>query len=231
VHLEHLHFRYPDGTEALRGIDMHIARGEKVALLGPNGAGKSTLMLHLNGIYRPTHGSVRVAGMNVSDETIGRVRAEVGLVFQDPDDQLFSPTVWEDVAFGPIHMGLDAGAVHDRVEAALAAVGALDLATRPPMRLSIGQRKRVALATVLSMEPSILVFDEPSAGLDPRGRRELIELLGTLRQTLIVSTHDLELARATFSRSIVMGGGRIVADAPTGELLGDHALLLQHGLA
>jgi energy-coupling factor transporter ATP-binding protein EcfA2 len=169
--------------------------------------------------------------MNVSDETIGRVRAEVGLVFQDPDDQLFSPTVWEDVAFGPIHMGLDAGAVHDRVEAALAAVGALDLATRPPMRLSIGQRKRVALATVLSMEPSILVFDEPSAGLDPRGRRELIELLGTLRQTLIVSTHDLELARAAFSRSIVMGGGRIVADAPTGELLNDHALLLQHGLA
>ena len=231
VHLEHLHFRYPDGTEALRGIDMHIARGEKVALLGPNGAGKSTLMLHLNGIYRPTHGSVRVAGMNVSDETIGRVRAEVGLVFQDPDDQLFSPTVWEDVAFGPIHMGLDAGAVHDRVEAALAAVGALDLATRPPMRLSIGQRKRVALATVLSMEPSILVFDEPSAGLDPRGRRELIELLGTLRQTLIVSTHDLELARAAFPRSIVMGGGRIVADAPAGELLDDHALLLQHGLA
>jgi len=153
VHLEHLHFRYPDGTEALRGVDMHIARGEKVGLLGPNGAGKSTLMLHLNGIYRPTHGRVRVAGMNVADDTIGRVRAEVGLVFQDPDDQLFSPTVWEDVAFGPIHMGLDAGAVHDRVEAALAAVGALDLATRPPMRLSIGQRKRVALATVLSMEP------------------------------------------------------------------------------
>ena len=231
VHLEHLHFRYPDGTEALRGADMHVARGEKVALLGPNGAGKSTLMLHLNGIYRPTHGSVRVAGMNVSDETIGRVRAEVGLVFQDPDDQLFSPTVWEDVAFGPIHMGLAAGAVPARVEAALAAVGALDLATRPPMRLSIGQRKRVALATVLSMEPSILVFDEPSAGLDPRGRRELIELLGTLRQTLIVSTHDLELARAAFSRSIVMGGGRIVADAPTAELLGDQALLLQHGLA
>ena len=184
IHVEHLHFRYPDGTEAIRGMDLHIARGEKVALLGPNGAGKSTLMLHLNGIHRPTHGTVRVAGMQVGDATIGRIRAEVGLVFQDPDDQLFSPTVWEDVAFGPIHMGLDAAAVHDRVEAALAAVGALELANRPPMRLSIGQRKRVALVTVLSMEPSVLVFDEPSAGLDPRGRRELIELLGTLRQKI-----------------------------------------------
>ena len=196
IHIEHLHFRYPDGTEAIRGADLHIARGEKVALLGPNGAGKSTLMLHLNGIHRPTHGTVRVAGMEVNESTIGRVRAEVGLVFQDPDDQLFSPTVWDDVAFGPIHMGLDPAAVHDRVEAALAAVGALELAPRPPMRLSIGQRKRVALATVLAMDPTVLVFDEPSAGLDPRGRRELIDLLASLSQTLIVSTHDLELARA-----------------------------------
>lgn len=231
IHVEHLHFRYPDGTEAIRGMDLHIARGEKVALLGPNGAGKSTLMLHLNGIHRPTHGSVRVAGMEVGDATIGRIRAEVGLVFQDPDDQLFSPTVWEDVAFGPLHMGLDEATVHDRVEAALAAVGALELAPRPPMRLSIGQRKRVALATVLAMEPSVLVFDEPSAGLDPRGRRELIELLATLRQTLIVSTHDLELARAAFPRSIVVDGGKIVADAPTEQLLRDRALLLRHGLA
>lgn len=231
IAISHLHFRYPDGTEALRGMELAITGGEKVALLGPNGAGKSTLMLHLNGIHRPTHGTVHVAGMPVSNETIGRVRAEVGLVFQDPDDQLFSPTVWDDVAFGPTHMGLTPGAIHDRVEVALAAVGALDLAQRAPMRLSIGQRKRVALATVLAMNPSILVFDEPSAGLDPRGRRELIELLNTLRQTLIVSTHDLELARAAFPRSVVVDNGHIVADAPTAELLSDHALLLKHGLA
>ena len=231
VSITHLHFRYPDGTEALRGIDLAIAGGEKVALLGPNGAGKSTLMLHLNGIHRPAHGSVHVAGLLVGKETIGRVRAEVGLVFQDPDDQLFSPTVWDDVAFGPTHMGLEPVAIHDRVEAALAAVGALDLATRAPMRLSIGQRKRVALATVLAMNPSILVFDEPSAGLDPRGRRELIELLTSLTQTLIVSTHDLELARAAFARSIVVDGGVIVADGPTAEILGNRELLLAHGLA
>ena len=231
IHIEHLHFRYPDGTEALRGIDLHVARGEKVALLGPNGAGKSTLMLHLNGIHQPTHGTVQVAGLAVGAATLGRVRAEVGLVFQDPDDQLFSPTVWEDVAFGPTHMGLDAAAVHDRVEAALDAVGALELAHRPPARLSIGQRKRAALATVLAMEPSVLVFDEPSAGLDPRGRRELIELLQSLTQTLIVSTHDLELARAAFPRSIVVDRGVIAADGSTSEILANRELLLAHGLA
>jgi energy-coupling factor transporter ATP-binding protein EcfA2 len=159
------------------------------------------------------------------------VRAEVGLVFQDPDDQLFSPTVWDDVAFGPTHMGLTSSAIHDRVETALAAVGALDLAQRAPMRLSIGQRKRVALATVLAMNPSILVFDEPSAGLDPRGRRELIELLQSLTQTLIVSTHDLELARAAFPRSIVVDRGAIVADGSTSEILANRELLLAHGLA
>lgn len=231
IAISHLHFRYPDGTEALRGVDLAISGGEKVALLGPNGAGKSTLMLHLNGIHRPTHGSVTVAGMQVSNETIGRIRAEVGLVFQDPDDQLFSPTVWDDVAFGPTHMGLNAAAIHDRVEAALGSVGALDLAQRAPMRLSIGQRKRVALATVLAMNPSVLVFDEPSAGLDPRGRRDLIHLLNSLTQTLIVSTHDLDLARAAFPRSIVVDRGVIVADGATAEILANRDLLLAHGLA
>jgi cobalt transport protein ATP-binding subunit len=230
VDLEHVHFRYPDGFEALRGVDLHIAAGEKVALVGPNGAGKSTLMLQLNGTLRPAHGSVRVAGLPVGKATIRRVRAEVGLVFQDPDDQLFSPTVFDDVAFGPLHMGLPADEVHRRVEKALAAVGMAPFAHRVPHRLSLGQRKRVALATVLSMDPSILVFDEPSAGLDPRGRRELIALLRGLGQTMLVSTHDMRLVADVFPRTVVVDDGQVVADGPTDEVLADEALLERHGL-
>ncbi len=228
--LEHVHFSYPDGFEALRGVDLHIESGEKVALVGPNGAGKSTLMLQLNGTLRPAHGSVRVAGLAVGKETIRRVRAEVGLVFQDPDDQLFSPTVFDDVAFGPLHMGLPADEVHRRVERALAAVGMAAFAHRVPHRMSLGQRKRVALATVLSMDPSILVFDEPSAGLDPRGRRELIRLLRTLGQTMLVSTHDMRLVAEVFPRTVVMDDGLVVADGPTDGILADGELLEAHGL-
>lgn len=230
VEIRHLHFRYPDGTEALRGIDLRVARGEKVALVGPNGAGKSTLMLHLNGILLPSHGSVEVAGIRVDRSTLRRVRAEVGLVFQDPDDQLFSPTVFEDVAFGPLHMGLPVEEIHERVERALAAVGMAGFEDRMPHRLSLGQRKRVALATVLSMDPSVLAFDEPSAGLDPRGRRELIGLLRELPQTLLVSSHDMRLVAEVFPRTVVVDGGRIVADGPTEVILGDEALLAAHGL-
>jgi len=230
VELEHVHFRYPDGFEALCGVDLRIGPGEKVALVGPNGAGKSTLMLQLNGTLRPAHGSVRVAGLAVGKETIRRVRSEVGLVFQDPDDQLFSPTVFDDVAFGPLHMGLPADEVHRRVERALAAVGMAAFAHRVPHRMSLGQRKRVALATVLSMDPSILVFDEPSAGLDPRGRRELIALLRGLDQTVLGSTHDMRLVAEVFPRTIVMDGGVVVADGPTSAILADEALLEAHGL-
>jgi len=230
VELEHVHFRYPDGFEALSGVDLRIAAGEKVALVGPNGAGKSTLMLQLNGTLRPEHGSVRVAGMAVGKDTIRRVRSEVGLVFQDPDDQLFSPTVFDDVAFGPLHMGLPADEVHRRVERALAAVGMAAFAHRVPHRMSLGQRKRVALATVLSMDPSILVFDEPSAGLDPRGRRELIRLLRSLDQTMLVSTHDMRLVAEVFPRTVIVDGGTIVADGPTDRILADQALLEAHGL-
>ena len=230
IELEHVHFRYPDGFEALQGVDLRVAAGEKVALVGPNGAGKSTLMLQLNGTLRPAHGSVRVSGMAVGKDTIRRVRSEVGLVFQDPDDQLFSPTVFDDIAFGPLHMGLPAEEVHRRVERALAAVGMAAFAHRVPHRMSLGQRKRVALATVLSMDPSILVFDEPSAGLDPRGRRELIGLLRSLAQTLLVSTHDMRLVAEVFPRTVIVDDGAVVADGPTDLILADTTLLEAHGL-
>ncbi len=230
VDIRHLHFAYPDGFEALRGVDLHIEPGAKVALVGPNGAGKSTLMLHLNGIHEPTHGTVEIGGTLVDRRSVRRIRAEVGLVFQDPDDQLFSPTVFEDVAFGPIHLGRPAGEIHDRVERALAAVGMSGFEHRIPHRLSLGQRKRVALATVLSMDPSVLVFDEPSAGLDPRGRRQLIEVLRALDQTLLVSTHDMRLVEEVFARTVVMDDGLVVGDGPTATILGDVPFLEAHGL-
>jgi cobalt/nickel transport system ATP-binding protein len=230
IEVRHLHHVYPDGTEALRGIELVIPRGDKVALVGPNGAGKSTFLLHLNGILWPSHGSVGVAGMPVDRSTVKRVRAEVGLVFQDPDDQLFSPTVGEDVAFGPLHMGLPVASIHERVERALAAVGMSGFERRVPHHLSVGQRKRIALATVLSMDPSVLAFDEPTAGLDPRGRRELMRLMAGLGQTLLVSTHDMAMVAETFPRTIIMDAGRVVADGATQELLADEALLEAHGL-
>jgi cobalt/nickel transport system ATP-binding protein len=230
IAIEHLHYAYPDGFEALSGVDLAIARGEKVALVGPNGAGKSTLMLHLNGTHEASHGSVTIAGTRVERASLPRIRAEVGVVFQDPDDQLFSPTVRDDVAFGPLHMGLPETEIHRRVERALAAVGMAGFERRLPHRLSLGQRKRVAMATVLSMDPSVLAFDEPSAGLDPRGRRELIGLLRELPQTMLVATHDMRLVAEVLPRTIVMDGGYVVADGPTASILSDAALLDAHGL-
>ncbi len=230
VDVRDLVYTYPDGFEALKGITLSLARGEKVALIGPNGAGKSTLMLHLNGINFPTSGSVSIGGLAVNKANIGRIRAEVGLVFQDPDDQLFSPTVYDDVAFGPVHMGLSKAEVDKRVTAALEVVGLAGFEQRQPYHLSIGQRKRAALATVLSMSPSVLVLDEPSAGLDPRGRRELINLFRGLEQTMLVSTHDMKLVAEVFPRTVIVDGGRIVADGPTGTILEDKDLLEAHGL-
>jgi cobalt transport protein ATP-binding subunit len=230
VEISHLHHRYPDGFEALHGIDLRVEQGEKVALVGPNGAGKSTLMLHLNGILMPSDGWVRIGDTPVERSTLRRIRADVGVVFQDPDDQLFSPTVFEDVAFGPIHMGVDPDEVRRRVSQALAIVGMAGFERRMPHRMSLGERKRVALATVLTMDPSVLVFDEPSAGLDPRGRRELIRLLQSLSQTLLVSTHDMRLVAEIFPRTVVMDNGLVVADGPTELVLSDEALLEAHGL-
>jgi cobalt/nickel transport system ATP-binding protein len=228
--IKHLHFAYPDGTEALRGIELEIAPGEKLALVGPNGAGKSTLLLHLNGILGGGHGSVSVDGTTVEPATAKQVRAAVGLVFQDPDDQLFSPTVGEDVAFGPIHMGVPADEIHHRVERALDAVGMSGMERRVPHHLSLGQRKRISIATVLSMDPSVLVFDEPTAGLDPRGRRELMGVMASRPETLLVSTHDLAMVAEAIPRMIILDEGQIVADGPSVEILEDETMLLAHGL-
>ena len=230
LELTDLCYRYPDGTEALRGISLSIATGEKVALLGPNGAGKSTLLLHLNGVLRCLSGAVNVAGEGVSDATIRRVRARVGMVFQDPDDQLFSPTVYDDVAFGPLHMGLPESEVHQRVHWALEQVGMSGFEKRMPHHMSLGQRKRVAIATVLSMHPDILALDEPSAGLDPRARRGLITLLQELPQAMIVSTHDMKLVQEVFPRTVVIAQGQVVADDTTATILADGELLERYGL-
>ncbi len=229
LQVQDLHFAYPDGHEALRGVTLNLCEGEKVALVGPNGAGKSTLMLHFNGILG-RGGSVRVAGLPVDDPNLPVIRALVGLVFQNPDDQLFSPTVFEDVAFGPLHMGLPEAEVHQRVQEALAVVQMEDFRERLSHHLSVGQKKRIAIATVLSMRPQILVLDEPSAGLDPRARRSLINFLRDLPITMLVSTHDLHMVRDLFPRMIIMDDGLIVADGPTHILLEDQALLEAHGL-
>lgn len=224
-----LHFAYPDGHAALRGIRLNLRQGEKVALVGPNGAGKSTLILHLNGILSG-QGEICIAGMPLVKENLPLIRAMVGLVFQNPDDQLFSPTVFEDVAFGPLHMGLAETEVRLRVQAALAAVEMQGFGARLSHHLSMGQKKRIAIATVLAMHPQLLVLDEPSAGLDPRARRSLINLLRAMPITMLVSTHDLHLVRELFPRMIIMDEGKIVADGCTTDLLADRQLLEAHGL-
>lgn len=227
--VNNLAYRYPNGHQALHGVSLEIRAGERIALMGPNGAGKSTLLMHLNGILRGP-GDVQVGGVSIDDKTVKRIRAQVGVVFQNPDDQLFSPTVYDDVAYGPLYMGYPKDEIERRVVKALAAVDMAGFEERMPHQLSIGQRKRISLATVLSMDPEILVLDEPSAGLDPRARRGLIELLKSLPQTLIASTHDMRLVRDLFTRSIIMDAGRIAIDAPTAEIIHDEALLEQYGL-
>jgi len=229
IRVQNLSFAYPDGRRALSGIDLEVRAGEKVAVVGPNGAGKSTLFLHLNGILRG-QGRVEVGGLAVGERTLRQVRARVGLVFQDPDDQLFSPTVFEDVAFGPLHMGLPPAEVHRRVDRALAAVGMAGYERHMPHHLSIGERKRIAIATVLAMEPQVLVLDEPSSGLDPRARRNLIRLLRDLPMTMLVASHDMRLVWELCPRTVILDGGRLVADGQTADLLQDPGLMEAHGL-
>ncbi|MET8473272.1 ABC transporter ATP-binding protein [Streptomyces sp. NPDC006422] len=225
-----LAFAYPDGHQALFGVDLTIGKGERVALLGPNGAGKTTLVLHLNGILTGGAGSVKVAGLPVTAKNMAEIRRKVGIVFQDPDDQLFMPTVREDVAFGPAAAGMKGAELEARVRKALSLVGMEDFADRPPHHLSFGQRRRVAVATVLAMEPEILVLDEPSSNLDPASRRELADILRSLDVTVLMVTHDLPYALELCPRSVILSGGAIVADGGTGELLVDEELMAEHRL-
>ena len=225
-----LTYAYPDGHPALRGVDLELRRGERVALIGPNGAGKTTLILHLNGILAGGGGSVRIDGERLTRNNLRRARQLVGIVFQDPDDQLFMPTVAQDVAFGPANLGLRGAELDARVQEALVSVGMAEYADRPPSHLSFGQRRRVAIATVLAMRPELLVLDEPTSNLDPASRRELLEILRGLEVTLLMVTHDLPYALQLCERSVLISQGRIVADDRTRAVLSDEPLLARHRL-
>lgn len=229
VEIEHLSYSYPDGKQALQDISLHIHPGEKIALIGANGAGKSTLLLHLNGVLTG-QGSIIVNGMEMNKSNLGKIRARVGLVFQNPDDQLFSPSVFEDVAYGLIYQGKAQSDVTAGVNKALAAVGLEGYEERNPYHLSGGEKKRAAIATVLCMEPQVLALDEPSAGLDPRSRRELIDFLVGLPHTSFIATHDLDMVAKLATRTIILEHGRIAADRSTNEILADEQLLFDHGL-
>ncbi|MFM1825645.1 MAG: hypothetical protein RLZZ37_280 [Actinomycetota bacterium] len=228
LEIKNLAFAYPDGNQALFGVNLTIQKGERVALLGPNGAGKTTLVLHLNGIHETQQGEVLIAGTKVDNEnkeTLKFIRSKVGIVFQDPDDQLFMPTVEEDVAFGPYNMGLREKDLENVVDESLKAVGMLEYKDRPPHHLSFGQRRRVAVATVLAMKPEILILDEPSSNLDPASRRELAEILEKLNITVLMVTHDLPYAYELCERSVILSQGKIVADDLTKNILGNEQLL------
>lgn len=233
LEVRRVYYHYPDGTEALGYLSFEVAAGECVGLIGPNGAGKSTLLLHLNGILpdeRDAAGEVFVDGEKVTRKNLGMVRRKVGLLFQDPDDQLFCATVFEDVAFGPEQLGLGGKVLEERVRMSLIQVGLGGFEDRSPRHLSGGEKRRVCLAGLLACEPSILVLDEPTAGLDPRGRRELKVLLKNLPTTKLIATHDLELVAELCDRAIVLNEGRIVADGAAREVLGDEKLMMENGL-
>ena len=225
-----LAYAYPDGHQALYGVNLHVHRGERVALLGPNGAGKTTLVLHLNGILTAGAGSVAVSGLPVAKDTLQEVRRRVGVVFQDPDDQLFMPSVRADVEFGPANLGVRGPELDRRVVDALDRVGMADFIDRPPHHLSFGQRRRVAVATVLAMEPEVLVLDEPSSNLDPASRRELADIIRSLDVTVLMVTHDLPYAYELCPRSVVLSDGVVVADGTTRDVLTDDALMRAHRL-
>jgi len=233
LEIRDLRFRYPDGTEALRGINFSIADGECVALIGPNGAGKSTLLLHLNGLLPENlngQSSIWMNGNQVTSSNLAEIRRQVGLLFQDPDDQLFCPTVGEDVAFGPQQLRLSLNEIRDRTRSALQQVGLIGFEQRNPHHLSSGEKRRVCLAGVLACEPSLLALDEPTSNLDPRARRELKQLLRELPIPKLIATHDLEMVAELCSRAILLDQGSIIADGNAVELLSNEELMLKHGL-
>ncbi|WP_434968908.1 energy-coupling factor ABC transporter ATP-binding protein [Microbacterium sp. bgisy207] len=230
VSVQRLEFAYPSGARVLHGVDLEIAAGERVAVLGPNGAGKTTLMLHMNGIHLPQRGAVRIGDTEVTRSTVADARRRVGVVFQDPDDQLFLPTVGEDVAFGPRNHGIRGAELDARVDAALTRVGLERERDAAPGRLSLGQRRRAAIATILSMDVDVIVLDEPTSNLDPAARRDLTRTLAEVDATIVVVTHDLPYALELCPRSVILDGGRIVADGRTSDILADDGLLRAHGL-
>jgi len=230
VEMQGVSFSYPDGHPALSEVDLHVHPGERVALLGPNGAGKTTLVLHLNGILAADTGTVRIAGLPVEKANLTEIRRRVGIVFQDPDDQLFMPTVADDVAFGPANLGLTGDDLQQRVTRALEAVGMEERRDRAPHHLSYGERRLAAIAGVLAMEPEIVVLDEPTASLDPAGRRELAEVLGALDHTMLLVTHDLPYALQLCDRAVILNRGSIVADGPTRAILADREVMAANRL-
>lgn len=230
VEVKELTYTYPDETKALSALSFTILHGESVAIIGANGAGKSTLLSHFTGILTPTSGMVRIGDYPLNKNTVKQIRRTVGMVFQNPDEQLFMPTVFDDVAFGPLNLGLPQEEVRERVMSALARVGAEELASRPPYKLSGGQKRAVAIASVLSMLPDILVMDEPSSNLDPYSRRQLIKLLQSFTHTKIIATHDLDLVLDVCHRTIVLNAGKIIADGPTQEVFQNEALLVESHL-
>ncbi|MFB3785363.1 MAG: energy-coupling factor ABC transporter ATP-binding protein [bacterium] len=229
IRVKDLQFTFPDGTTALQGVSFTVEAGERVAVTGPNGAGKSTLLTLLNGLLG-ADGAVEIFGVPVIPANLPGIRRKVGLVFQDPDDQLFCPTIFDDIAFGPLNMGLKPAEVRGRVSRALEQVGLPGFEKRSAFHLSGGEKKRVSLATVLSMDVDILAMDEPSSNLDPRSRRSLLQWLRDCDKTQIIATHDLDLAYELTGRTLILHGGKIVADGPTRNILTDQALLERHDL-
>jgi len=230
IDVDNISFTYPDGHEVLKGLSCKIMKGEKVALIGPNGAGKSTFMSHLNGVELASSGRVSVAGVEVTKASLKEIRRQVGIVFQDPDDQLFCPTVFDDVAFGPLNLGLPKDEIEARVDQALQVVGLEDFKDRSSFHLSFGERKRLALATVLSYQPEVLVFDEPSTNMDPMNRRKLINWLKESDKTILLCTHDLDIALEVCDRCLMLTDGQIIAEGPTKQMLYDRKFLEENKL-